>query len=67
MSKFRYDPEVDALALHMTDKKIVDTHELETGILVDLDAQGKIVGVEILDLQERLNKPRAKTTSAISK
>lgn len=56
---FRYDPEVDALALRLTNKKIVETDELEAGILVDLDSNGNIVGVEILDLQERLNEARA--------
>jgi len=56
---FRYDPEVDALALRLIDRKIADTHELEPGILIDLDVDGNIVGLEILDLQERIDDTRS--------
>ena len=59
MNTFRYDAEVDALTLHLSDRKILHTEELDDGILVDLDADGNIVGVEILDLQDRLNEVRS--------
>ena len=46
--------EVDALYILLTDVKPVDTMDVEDGVTIDLDDQGHIVGMEVLDATERL-------------
>ena len=52
--KIEYDKEVDALYILLTDVKPVDTMDVEDGVTIDLDDQGHIVGMEVLDATERL-------------
>ena len=47
-----YDPEVDALYIRFEDATVT-TKELTEGIAVDLDAEGKLAGIEILDCLKR--------------
>lgn len=54
--KITYDPEVDALAITLKDVEVVHTEELQEGILADYDADENIVGLEILDASERVDR-----------
>jgi uncharacterized protein YuzE len=54
--KIEYDREVDALYIRIQDKKISRTKELEEGINLDIDADGKIIGLEIIGAVERYNQ-----------
>ena len=54
--KIEYSKEVDALYIKLRDAKIVDSEDLEEGITVDLDDKGHIVGIEILDAHEKVNR-----------
>ncbi|MGD0282144.1 MAG: DUF2283 domain-containing protein [Dissulfurispiraceae bacterium] len=54
--KIEYSKEVDALYIKLRDAKIVDSEDLEEGITVDLDNEGHIVGIEILDAHEKVNR-----------
>ena len=51
-----YDRQVDALYIRLTETKPVRGVDIEEGVTVDVDAQGHIVGIEILDASERLGK-----------
>ena len=51
--KIEYDKEVDALYIRIQEKKVTRTKELEEGINIDLDAQGKLIGLEIIGVTER--------------
>ena len=51
-----YDREADALYIHLTETKPARGMDIEEGVTVDLDADGHIVGLEILDAGERLGK-----------
>ncbi len=51
-----YDREVDALYIELRQVKAKDSVDIEEGVTVDLDDDGHIVGVEILDASERLGK-----------
>ena len=50
------DREVDALYIQLTETKPARGMDIEEGVTVDLDAQGHMVGIEILDASERLGK-----------
>lgn len=52
--KSEYDPAVDALYLTLAEAKVVESEELRPGFIVDYDAEGRIVGVEILDASKHV-------------
>lgn len=47
--QIKYDVIADAVYMNVSDGKIARTLELEDKLLVDVDAKGQIVGIEILD------------------
>ena len=54
--KITYDSEVDALYIQLRDVKPSYGVDFEEGVTIDVDAQGHIVGLELLDASERLGK-----------
>jgi uncharacterized protein YuzE len=52
--KIVYDREVDALYIRLRNVKPDDSKGIEEGVTVDIDKQGHIVGIEILDATEKL-------------
>ncbi|MBI4298639.1 MAG: DUF2283 domain-containing protein [Chloroflexi bacterium] len=52
--RIEYDKEVDALYIRLRDVKPADNVDVEEGVTIDLDKDGHIVGIEILDATERL-------------
>ena len=54
--KIQYDPEVDALYIELRDVYADHNVDIEEGVSVDLDVDGHIVGLEILDASERLKE-----------
>jgi uncharacterized protein YuzE len=57
--RVRIDQGADAVYLNLTDRPIEGSEEVADGIVVDCDAQGRIVGVEILDALKRIDNPEA--------
>ena len=53
--KIEYSKSVDALYIRLREAKIADSKDIEEGVTVDLDENGHIVGLEILDASEKLN------------
>jgi uncharacterized protein YuzE len=51
--RVRVDQAADAVYVNLTDRVIEESEEVADGIVVDYDAQGRIVGVEILDASKR--------------
>lgn len=51
--KIEYDKEVDALYIRIQEKKVSHTKEIEEGINLDIDEDGKIIGLEIIGATER--------------
>ena len=54
--KIEYDREVDALYIRIQEKEVYRTKELEEGINLDIDEEGKIIGLEIVGALERYNR-----------
>jgi YD repeat-containing protein len=54
--RIRYDPEVDALSISFRDTTVT-TQELPDGVALEYDAQGKLVGLEILAAAKRFGDP----------
>ena len=55
--KVRYDKEVDVLYFKLSDKPVQESDEEKKGIIIDFDADGKVVGIEILNASENLSQP----------
>ena len=55
--RVRVDHGADAIYLNLTDRSIIGSEEVTDGIIVDYDAEGRIVGIEILDASKRTDDP----------
>ncbi len=51
--KLAYDPEVDAAYLTLATGKVVESEKVQPGVIVDLDAEDQILGVEFLRFSRR--------------
>jgi len=51
--KIEYDKEVDALYLRLQEKYVARTVQIEEGLNLDLDEEGKLIGLEVLDATQR--------------
>jgi uncharacterized protein YuzE len=52
--KITYDPEADALYIILRDIVPTDSTDIEEGVTVELDDDGHIIAIEVLDASERL-------------
>jgi len=52
--KITYDPEVDALYIELRHVPASDSTDIEEGVTVDMDSEGHIIGIEILDASQRM-------------
>ena len=57
--KVTYDPEVDALTIVLSDVAVEESDEAKPGVILDYDANGNIVGLEILNASKRVDNPTA--------
>lgn len=64
--KIEYDPEADALYIQIREANPDDNIDIEEGVTVDVDEDGHIVGLEILDASKRLS-PSDLTNISIQK
>ena len=57
--KLKIDRESDALYFRLDDEtKIVESEEVEPGVILDFDEFGRVVGVEMLNLSTRIAPER---------
>jgi len=50
--RISYDPEADALYIKLKDDKVLKSEEAKEGVIVDLNKQGEIIGIEILNFSK---------------
>ena len=51
--KIEYDREADALYIQFCEAFVEESRDIEDGVVIDLDKEGHIIGVEILDASKR--------------
>ena len=56
-----YDPETDTLTVIFSQAQVAESDEDKEGVILDYDACGNLVSVEILDASERVSAPRSVT------
>jgi uncharacterized protein YuzE len=52
--KTHYDEKSDALYLRLDESKIIESEEVQPGIVLDYNDNKQVVGVEILRVKERV-------------
>ncbi|NJL57347.1 DUF2283 domain-containing protein [bacterium] len=57
--KIIYDPEVDVVRITFKDVVVEESDEEVPGTILDLDANGNVVGIEILQASKRVDNPQA--------
>lgn len=56
--KLRIDKEADALYLRLDNGKIVESEQITPGVIVDFDSKNRVVGLEVLNVSQRVPKPK---------
>lgn len=60
--RITYNEEMDVLRFLLKDVPIEESDEVADGLIVDYDAAGNTVGMELLDASKHLADPRAATS-----
>ena len=53
MVRIEYSRSADALYVYFQEVGVARSREIEDGIVLDFDAEGQFVGIEVLDASER--------------
>lgn len=53
--KTHYDAEADALYVRFASDDIIESEEVRPNLILDFDAQGKIVAIEMLKAKEQVS------------
>lgn len=53
--KLRIDRETDALYFRLDDSVIVESEEVQPGVILDFNEHGQVVGIEMLHISERVD------------
>ncbi len=51
--KISYEKETDSLYIHLADRASVDSDEVNDGVVLDFDANGALVGIDVQHASQR--------------
>jgi uncharacterized protein YuzE len=58
--RLKVDKENDALYFRLDESSIVESEEVQPGVILDFNAEGKVVGIEMLNLSLRVKPEQMK-------
>ena len=61
--KFQYYPETDSLYIDLSERTSVDSDEVAPGVVLDFDAEGNLVGIDIDRASKIVNLARLEAES----
>ena len=53
--KLNYYPETDSLYINLSEQPSVESKEISEGVLLDYDANGRLVGIDIDNASHKMN------------
>jgi len=56
--KVQYDPAADAMYIRLAEGTVADSDEVREGVVLDYDASGRVLGIEVLNISQRTDNPR---------
>lgn len=56
--RLKIDRESDALYFRLDESAIVESEQVQPGVILDFNGEGKVVGIEILDVSLRVAPER---------
>jgi uncharacterized protein YuzE len=56
--KIEYDQQADAIYIRLRAGDVAESEEVRPGVVLDFDAQGQVLGIEMLDVSKRIDNPR---------
>lgn len=56
--KIEYDQQADAMYIRLRDGAVTESDEVRPGVIFDLDADGRVLGIEMLDVSQCTDNPR---------
>ena len=59
--RVNYDAKTDTLTVVFRDVPVAESDEERAGVILDYDAAGNIVSIEVLDASRRVEEPRSVT------
>lgn len=58
--RLRIDQQNDALYFRLDESEIIESEEVQPGVILDYDANGNVIGIEMLDLSKRVSRENLK-------
>ena len=56
--KIEYDPKADAMYIRLLAGEVTESDEVRPGVVLDFDSNGRVLGIEMLDVSLRTDNPR---------
>ena len=56
--KIEYDPKADAMYIRLKAGTVAESDEVRPGVVLDFDTEGRVLGIEMLDVSLRTDNPR---------
>lgn len=60
---FKYYPETDSLYIDLTEEKSIESVEISSGLVIDYDKNGNIVGIDIDNASKKVDIKKLETHS----
>ncbi len=56
--KLKLDEETDTLYLQLDESAIVESEEVQPGVVLDFNAENRVVGIEMLNISKRVEREK---------
>ena len=56
--KLKVDKDSDALYFRLDESAVVESEEVQPGVILDFNAEGSVIGIEMLNLSKRVSPER---------
>ena len=63
----RYDRSADVLTIRLREGTVAESDEERPGVILDFDAEGRVLAIEILDASRQVELPSSVTFEVVAK